>query len=148
MIRQWTAAVLLMVAGINGARAEDYPARAVTMIVPFAAGGPADVTGRIVADIFTRHLGQKFLVENAVGAGGTIGTLRAARAAPDGYTILSGHMGTNALASAFYSNLGYDPQKDFEPIGLSAEFPEMLVVRKDFPANNLKEFIAYAKANE
>jgi tripartite-type tricarboxylate transporter receptor subunit TctC len=137
-----------MVAGINGARAEDYPARAVTMIVPFAAGGPADVTGRIVADIFTRHLGQKFVVENAVGAGGTIGTLRAARAAPDGYTILSGHMGTNALASAFYPNLGYDPQKDFEPIGLSAEFPEMLVVRKDFPANNLKEFIAYAKANE
>jgi tripartite-type tricarboxylate transporter receptor subunit TctC len=149
MTRQWTAAaVLLMVAGINGARAEDYPARAVTMIVPFAAGGPADVTGRIVADIFTRHLGQKFVVENAVGAGGTIGTLRAARAAPDGYTILSGHMGTNALASAFYPNLGYDPQKDFEPIGLSAEFPEMLVVRKDFPANNLKEFIAYAKANE
>jgi tripartite-type tricarboxylate transporter receptor subunit TctC len=148
MTRQWTAAaVLLMVAGINGARAEDYPARAVTMIVPFAAGGPADVTGRIVADIFTRHLGQKFVVENAVGAGGTIGTLRAARAAPDGYTILSGHMGTNALASAFYPNLGYDPQKDFEPIGLSAEYPEMLVVRKDFPANNLKEFVAYAKAN-
>lgn len=148
MTRQWTAAVLLMVAGINGARAEDYPARTVTMIVPFAAGGPADITGRIVADIFTRHLGQKFLVENAVGAGGTIGTLRAARAAPDGYTILSGHMGTNALASAFYPNLGYDPQKDFEPIGLSAEYPEMLVVRKDFPANNLKEFVAYAKANE
>jgi tripartite-type tricarboxylate transporter receptor subunit TctC len=149
MTRQWTAAVaLLMVAGISGARAENYPARTVTMIVPFAAGGPADVTGRIVADIFTRHLGQKFVVENAVGAGGTIGTLRVARAAPDGYTILSGHMGTNALASAFYPNLGYDPQKDFEPIGLSAEFPEMLVVRKDFPADNLREFIAYAKANE
>jgi tripartite-type tricarboxylate transporter receptor subunit TctC len=148
MTRQWAAAVLLMVAGINGASAEDYPARTVTMIVPFAAGGPADITGRIVADIFTRHFGQKFVVENAVGAGGTIGTLRAARAAPDGYTILSGHMGTNALASAFYPNLGYDPQKDFEPIGQSAEFPEMLVVRKDFPANNLKEFVAYAKANE
>jgi putative tricarboxylic transport membrane protein len=149
MTRRWTAAVvLLMVAGINGAQAEDYPARTVTMIVPFAAGGPADVTGRIVADIFTRHLGQKFVIENAVGAGGTIGTLRVARAAPDGYTILSGHMGTNALASAFYPNLGYDPQKDFESVGLSAEFPEMLVVRKDFPANNLKEFIAYAKVNE
>jgi tripartite-type tricarboxylate transporter receptor subunit TctC len=148
MTRQWTAAVLLMVAGISGARAEDYPTRTVTMIVPFAAGGPADITGRIVADIFTRHLGQKFVVENAVGAGGTIGTLRAARAAPDGYTLLSGHMGTNALASAFYPNLGYDPQKDFEPVGLSAEYPEMLVVRKDFPANNLKEFVAYAKANE
>jgi tripartite-type tricarboxylate transporter receptor subunit TctC len=148
MTRQWTAAVVLMVAVINGARAEDYPARTVTMIVPFAAGGPADVTGRIVADIFTRHLGQKFVVENAVGAGGTLGTLRAARAAPDGYTILSGHMGTNALAPAFYPNLGYDPQKDFEPIGLSAEYPEILVVRKHFPANTLKEFVAYAKANE
>src|SRR5437868_4723988 len=148
MTRQWTAAVVLMVAAITGAQAEDYPARTVTMIVPFAAGGPADVTARIVADIFSRHLGQKFVVENAVGAGGTLGTLRAARAPPDGYTILSGHMGTNALASAFYPNLGYDPQKDFEPIGLSAEFPEMLVVRKHCPANNLQEFIAYAKANE
>src|SRR5436305_8201745 len=149
MTRQGAAAaVVLMLATLNGARAEDYPARTVTMIVPFAAGGPADVTARIVAAIFTRHLGQKFVVENAVGAGGTIGTLRAARAAPDGYTILSGHMGTNALASAFYPHLGYDPQKDFEPIGLSAEFPEILVVRKHFPANNLKEFVAYAKANE
>src|SRR5437868_11160968 len=147
MTRQW-AAVLVMVAAITSAQAEDYPARTVTLVVPFAAGGPADVTARIVADIFTRHLGQKFVVENAVGAGGTVGTLRAARAPPDGYTILSGHMGTNALASAFYPNLGYDPQKDFEPVGLSAEFPEMLVVRKDFPANNLKEFVAYAKANE
>src|ERR1051325_801437 len=141
------AALLLMVAGIAGARAEDYPARTVTIIVPFAAGGPADVTARIVADIFSRHLGQKFVVEKAVGAGRTVGTLRAARAAPDGYTLLSGHMGTNALAPAFYPNLGYDPQKDFEPIGLSAEYPELLVVRKDFPANNLREFVAYAKAN-
>src|SRR5712671_6604939 len=141
------AAVLLMIAGMDSAQAQEYPARTVTIIVPFAAGGPADITGRIVADIFNRHLGQKFVVENVVGAGGTIGALRAARAAADGYTILSGHLGTNALASAFYPNLGYDPQKDFEPIGLTAEYPELLVVRKDFPANNLKEFIAYAKSN-
>jgi tripartite-type tricarboxylate transporter receptor subunit TctC len=141
------AAVLLMLAGMNGARAEDYPARTVTIIVPFAAGGPADITARIVADIFNRHLGQKFVVENVGGAGGTIGTLRAAHAAADGYTILSGHLGTNVLASAFYPNLGYDPQKDFSPIGLTAEYPELLVVRKDFPANNLNEFVAYAKAN-
>jgi tripartite-type tricarboxylate transporter receptor subunit TctC len=141
------AAVLLTIAGINGAQAEDYPARTVTIIVPFAAGGPADITARIVADIFNRHLGQKFVVENIGGAGGTVGTLRAARAAADGYTILSGHLGTNALASAFYPNLGYDPQKDFAPIGLSAEYPELLVVRKDFPADNLGEFVAYAKAN-
>jgi tripartite-type tricarboxylate transporter receptor subunit TctC len=141
------AAVLLMAAGANGAQAQDYPARTVTIIVPFAAGGPADITGRIVADIFNRHLGQKFVVENVGGAGGTIGALRAARAAADGYTILSGHLGTNALSPAFYPDLGYDPQKTFAPIGLTAEYPELLVVRKDFPANNLREFVAYAKSN-
>jgi tripartite-type tricarboxylate transporter receptor subunit TctC len=138
---------MLAAAGIGGAQAQDYPSRTVTVIVPFAAGGPADITGRIVADIFSRYLGQKFVVENAVGAGGTTGALRAAKAAPDGYTILSGHLGTNALAPAFYPNLGYDPQKDFEPIGLTAEYPELLVVRKDFPASSFKEFVAYAKAN-
>jgi tripartite-type tricarboxylate transporter receptor subunit TctC len=144
------AAVLLMAAGISGeqALAQNYPTRPVTMIIPFAAGGPADVTGRIVADILTRHLGQRFVVENVGGAGGTIGALRGARAAPDGYTIFFGHTGTNALAPAFYPNMGYDPQKDFEPIGLAAEYPELLVVRKDFPANNLREFIAYAKTHE
>ena len=148
MARHWmAAAVVLMLAGMNGARADDYPSRTVTIIVPFAAGGPADITARIVADIFNRYLGQKFVVENVGGAGGTIGTLRAAHAAADGYTILSGHLGTNVLAAAFYPNLGYDPQKDFAPIGLSAEYPELLVVRKDFPANNLKEFVAYTKAN-
>jgi tripartite-type tricarboxylate transporter receptor subunit TctC len=106
MARQLAAAVVAMmaVAGMSGARAEDYPARPVTVIVPFAAGGPADITGRIVADIFSRHLGQKFVVENVGGAGGTTGALRAARATADGYTILSGHLGTNALAPAFYPN--------------------------------------------
>lgn len=148
MTRRWVvAAAVLASAMISGAKAQDYPTRTATIIVPFAAGGPADITGRIVADIFSRHLGQKFVVENVGGAGGTIGALRAARAPADGYTILSGHLGTNALAPAFYPNLGYDPQKDFEPIGLTAEYPELLVVRKDFPANNLKEFVAYAKAN-
>jgi tripartite-type tricarboxylate transporter receptor subunit TctC len=143
-MRRMAAAVLLMAAGVSGAWAQDYPARTITIIVPFAAGGPADITGRIVADIFSRHLGQRVVVENVGGAGGTIGTLRAAH---DGYTILSGHMGTNALAAAFYPDLGYDPQKDFEPIGLTAEYPELLVVRKNFPADNLGEFVAYAKAN-
>src|SRR4249919_1305242 len=142
------AALLALLAGISGAQAQDYPTKTVTVIVPFAAGGPADVTGRIVADIFTRHLGRQFVVENIGGAGGTVGSLRAARAAADGYTLISGHMGTHAAAPFFYPNLGYDPQKDFEPIGLIAEQPELLTVRKDFPANNLKEFIAYAKANE
>ena len=117
MARHFAAAVVAMmaVAGIGDARAQDYPTRTVTVIVPFAAGGPADITGRIVADIFSRYLGQKFVVENVGGAGGTTGALRAARAAADGYTILSGHLGTNALAPAFYPNLGYDPQKNKEP---------------------------------
>ena len=145
---QWIAAALLALAATSGAQAQDYPTRTVTVIVPFAPGGPADITGRIVADIFSRHLGQQFVVENVGGAGGTIGALRAARAPADGYTIISGHMGTHAAAPAFYPNLGYDPEKDFEPIGLIAEQPELLAVRKDFPANNLKEFVAYAKANE
>ena len=134
MARHLAAAVVAMmaVAGIGDARAQDYPTRTVTVIVPFAAGGPADITGRIVADIFSRYLGQKFVVENVGGAGGTTGAIRAARAPADGYTILSGHLGTNALAPAFYPNFGYDPQKDFEPIGLTAEYPELLVVRKGF----------------
>jgi tripartite-type tricarboxylate transporter receptor subunit TctC len=152
-LKNWIATALVLMAtalvliATGGAQAEDYPTRPVTIIVPFAAGGPADITARIVADIFSRHLGQRFIVENVGGAGGTIGTLRAARAAPDGYTVLSGHVGTNALAAAFYPDLGYDPQKDFEPIGLTAEYPELLVVRKEFPARDLHEFVAYAKAN-
>jgi tripartite-type tricarboxylate transporter receptor subunit TctC len=138
----------LVVLSAIGSQAQNYPTRAVTVIVPFAAGGPADITGRIVADIFSRHLGQQFVVENVGGAGGTTGTTRAARANPDGTTLISGHLGTNALAPIFYPKLAYDPEKDFEPVGLIGEQPELLTVRKDIPANNLKEFVAYAKANE
>ena len=148
MKARWIAVAMVVLAGLAGAQAQTYPARTVTVIVPFAPGGPADVTGRIVADIFSRHLGQQFVVENVSGAGGTLGSLRAARASADGYTIISGHMGTHAAAPFFYPTLGYDPEKDFEPIGLIAEQPELLTVRKDFPANNLKEFVAYAKSNE
>jgi tripartite-type tricarboxylate transporter receptor subunit TctC len=142
------AAALMTLAAMSNVRAEDYPSRSITVVVPFAVGGPADITGRVVADILTRHLGQNVVVENIGGAGGTLGSTRVAHAAPDGYTLVSGHMGTHAAAPIFYPNLGYDPQKDFEPVSLIAEQPEVLVVRKDFPANTLKEFIAYAKANE
>jgi tripartite-type tricarboxylate transporter receptor subunit TctC len=148
MTRLWTGAALMLLAALTVVHAQDYPTHPGVIIVPFAAGGPADITGRVVADIFSRHLGQNFVVENVGGAGGTVGTLRAARAAPDGYTLISGHMGTNAVAPVFYPNLGYDPEKDFQPVGLIAEQPELLAVRKDFPADNLKEFAAYAKANE
>ena len=147
MIRLMLSLALFAFASAS-TQAQNYPTRSATIIVPFAAGGPADITGRIVADIFSRHLGQQFVVENVGGAGGTTGTTRAARATADGYTLISGHLGTNALAGVFYPNLAYDPEKDFEPIGLIAEQPELLAVRKDLPPNNLKEFVAYAKANE
>jgi tripartite-type tricarboxylate transporter receptor subunit TctC len=145
---RFVLALALVALSAIGVQAQNYPTRPATVIVPFAAGGPADITGRIVADIFSRHLGQQFVVENVGGAGGTTGTTRAARANPDGYTLISGHLGTNALAPVFYPNLAYNPEKDFEPIGLIAEQPELLTTRKDFPANNLKEFITYAKANQ
>ena len=131
-----------------GAQAQGYPTRSTTVIVPFTAGGPADITGRIVADIFTRALGQQFVVENVGGAGGATGTTRVARANPDGYTIGLGHVGTHAAAVALIPNLAYKPDVDFEPIGLVATQPVILTTRKAFPANNLREFVAYAKANE
>jgi tripartite-type tricarboxylate transporter receptor subunit TctC len=129
------------------ARAQAYPSRPVTMIVPFAPGGASDVAGRIVGDYLSRTLGQQFVIENVAGAGGTTGTTRTMRANPDGYTIQVGNMGTNAAAVAFYPNLAYRPDVDFEPIGLIAGLPIVLTARKDFPANDLKEFIAYVKAN-
>lgn len=148
MKRLLLAVALFGCVGINAVQAQDYPTKSVTIVVPFAAGGPADITGRIVADLLSRHLGQSFVVENIGGAGGTVGATRAARAHPDGYGLIVGHMGTHAAAPLFYPNLGYDPEKDFEPVGLIAEQPELLAVRKDIPANNLQEFVAYAKANE
>ena len=132
----------------SAALALDYPMRPVTIIVPFAAGGPADITARIVGEQLAKRFGEQFIIENVNGAGGTIGATRAARATPDGYTLIIGHMGTHAAAPALYPDLAYDPAEDFAPIGLVAEFPEVLVTRKDFPAQTLKDFVAYAKANQ
>jgi len=134
--------------GALPAGAQDYPTRPITMIVPFAAGGPTDLFARIVGEHMSRTLGQQIVVENVVGAGGTTGTTRAKRAAPDGYTIIMGHMGTHAAAPALYPNLAYNPETDFEPIGLVAGTPILIVTRKDFPAKDLKEFVDYVKANE
>ena len=97
-----------------------YPDRPITMIVPFAAGGPTDVVARIVAEHMSRTLGQQIVIENVAGAGGTTGITRASQAAPDGYTIMMGHMGTHGAAPAVYPNLKYDPVKDFAPVGLAA----------------------------
>ena len=138
------AATLALSAG--AARAA-WPERPVTMIVPFAAGGPTDVVARIVGDHMSRTLGQQIVIENVAGAGGTTGITRAAQSEPDGYTIMMGHMGTHGAAPAVYPNLKYDPAKDFAPIGLAAGTPILIVARKNFPAKDLKEFVAQAKAS-
>jgi tripartite-type tricarboxylate transporter receptor subunit TctC len=148
MVRLLASLAILAASGISSSTAQNYPTRAVTIIVPFAAGGPADITGRIAADQLSKQLGQQFVVENVGGAGGTTGATRAARAAPDGYTLLLGHLGTQAAAVALYPKLAYNPQTDFEAVGMVGEQPELLVIRKALPPNNLKEFIDYAKANE
>jgi tripartite-type tricarboxylate transporter receptor subunit TctC len=138
----------LAVLATAAAHAETFPAHPVTVIVPFAAGGPSDVIARIVGEQMSRRLGQPFVNEVVNGAGGTLGTTRAARASPDGYTLVMGHMGTHAAAVALYPNLAYDPRTDFVPIGLVLETPEVLVTRKDLPPDTLAEFVAYAKQNE
>jgi tripartite-type tricarboxylate transporter receptor subunit TctC len=115
--------------------------------VPFAPGGGADVSARVVGEGMSRTLGQQFIIENFPGAGGTTASIRAMRAAPDGYTIEIGHIGTHAIAVWLYPQLAYKPDVDFAPIGLVVENPILITARKDFPATNLKEFVAYVKAN-
>src|SRR5882672_9224313 len=129
------------------AQAQPYPARSITMIVPFAAGGPTDVISRIVTGHMAQTLGQSIIIENVVGAGGTTATARAARAANDGYTLITGHMGTHAASVPLYPKLAYHPEKDFEPVALLAGTPILILAKKDFPAKDLKEFITYVKAN-
>ncbi len=139
------AAALPIVSSI--ARAQAYPARTITLIVPFPPGGSTDVAARIVADHMSRTLGQQIIVQNVSGAGGTTGSIRAMRADPDGYTILMGQMGTHAASVALYPNLAYKPDADFEPIGLVTAFPLIIAARKDFPPKDLEEFVAYLKAH-
>jgi len=125
-----------------------YPNRPITLIVPFPPGAATDVGARIAADHMQRTLGQQIVIQNVSGAGGTTGSTRAMRADPDGYTILMGQMGTHAAAVSLYPNLAYRPAEDFEAIGMVSGFPLVVAARKDFPADNLKEFIAYVKAND
>jgi tripartite-type tricarboxylate transporter receptor subunit TctC len=117
------------------------------VIVPFAAGGPTDIVARIVSDHMSKTLGQQLVIENVVGAGGTTGVTRAMRAAPDGYTIVMGHMGTHAAAVALYPNLAYNPASDFMPIGMAAGTPVLVLAKKDFPAKDLGEFAVHVKQN-
>ena len=139
------AAALSFAAALSRRRADlsDHP---ITMIVPLAPGGSTDMLGRIMAQAMSATLGQPVVVENAAGAAGTIGVTRAERAAPDGYTVLWGMWGTNVANGAIY-NLGFDLLNDFEPVALAATQPFLIDARKTMPANNLKELVAWIKAN-
>lgn len=137
----------ILALGAGSAQAQ-YPNKPITMIVPFAAGGPTDVVARIIGENMSKTLGQPVIIENVAGAGGTTGITRAAKSAPDGYTIAMGHMGTHGAAPGLYPNIAYNPQTDFAPIGLAAGTPIVIVARKDLPFNTLQEFIAYAQKNE
>jgi tripartite-type tricarboxylate transporter receptor subunit TctC len=128
------------------ARADDYPNRPITLIVPFPPGGSTTVMARNVADKMAATLGQQIVVDNRGGAGGTIGTRSAAKAAPDGYTILLGYTGTLSIAPSLYAHAGYDPRKDFAPIGMIGTAPSVLVVHPSVPVKSVAELIAYAKA--
>jgi len=140
------AAVFLAMSGMAGA--QSYPTRPMTMIVPFAAGGPQDVLGRIVAQRVSEILGQQIVVENIGGAGGTTGSKRVADAQPDGYNILIGTVGTHAQSQTLYKKPLYNAASDFEPVGLVTDQAMVLITRQDFPADDIKEFTAYAKANQ
>jgi tripartite-type tricarboxylate transporter receptor subunit TctC len=144
---QLAAGAIALPALSSAARAQTYPTRPITMIVPFNAGGPSDLVARVVGEHMSRTLGQQIVVENVVGAGGTMGSTRAMRASPDGYTVGLGQIGTHAVAVALYPNLAYKPDVDFAPIGLAVDQAVVIVARKTLPPNDLKEFGAYVKAN-
>jgi tripartite-type tricarboxylate transporter receptor subunit TctC len=136
----------IVVAGSVSAAAQTYPSRPVTIVVPFSAGGPTDTLARILGERLKDLLGQTIVVENPTGAAGTIGTARVARSAPDGYTLILGHWQTHVVNGATFGSLQFDVMKDFEPILLVADCPVWFVGRASLPANNLKDLIAWLKA--
>lgn len=140
------AAAILTCAASAGA--QDYPSRYITLIAPFQAGGPADTTGRIIGAPMSKVLGQQVIVENVTGAGGTIGSARAAKAPPDGYTLIVAAAGTHAAVEALYPNPPYHPIDSYETIGLVNTTPVVIVGRKDLPPNTLKELVAYLKERQ
>ncbi|MFL6932961.1 MAG: Bug family tripartite tricarboxylate transporter substrate binding protein [Xanthobacteraceae bacterium] len=146
-MRKTLAIVSVLLGGHAGAGAQDWPARPVTLVVPFAAGGPVDVGGRILAQRLSEILGRQIVVENVGGAGGSTGASRVAKAPPDGYQVLLGNIATQAFSQSLHRKPPYDAVNDFAPVGLTVEQPRLLVVRKDLAVSTLPEFIAYAKAN-
>jgi len=139
-------AVLAAIAVLPAQAQDKYPSKPINMLVPFAAGGSSDVIARLVGEEMAQVLGQRIVMENMGGAGGATALTRAARAEPDGYTIVIGNSGTNAASYTIYNDLKYTPA-DFVPIGLVAKTSPMIALKLDFPAKDLKEFLAYAKAN-
>ena len=146
-----TTAVLiaagLAAAAVSPVLAQGYPTRPITVVVPFPAGGPSDVVARIVTEGMSRTLKQPMVIENVGGAGGTIGSARVAAAAPDGYTLLAGSMGSHVSAPVLTPGIKYNSERDFVPVGFTAHAPAVVVARKDFPAKNLREFVQHVKAN-
>jgi tripartite-type tricarboxylate transporter receptor subunit TctC len=138
---------LFALAGGAAAAADDYPNRPITLVVPFPPGGSTTIVARIIGDKLAEALGQQIVVDNRGGAGGTIGTRAVAKSAPDGYTLLLGYTGTLAIGPTLYPGAGYDPRKDFEPIGMIGHAPNSLVVHPSFNVHSVKELVAYAKAN-
>jgi tripartite-type tricarboxylate transporter receptor subunit TctC len=144
-MRAFVVAAVLMLP-LGAAVAQDYPSRPITVVVPFAAGGPTDTVARLTVEGMTKALGQQVIIENAPGAGGTIGATRVARAAPDGYTLLIHHIGL-ATAASLYRKLGYDTKTAFAPIGLLTEAPMTFIGRPNLEPNSFRELVAYAQKN-
>ena len=139
------ALVLGACCGLHGALAQSFPNRSITLVIPFAPGGSTSIVGRVIADKMSQLLGQGIVVDNRAGAGGTFGTKLVAKSDPDGYTILLGYTGTLAIGPSLYKNAGYDPRKDFAPIGLIGNAPNSLVVHPSFPVATVAELIDFAK---
>jgi tripartite-type tricarboxylate transporter receptor subunit TctC len=149
MRKTFVAATAALLALTGVLSAQDWPsARVITMIIPFAPGGGVDASGRIQAQRMGELLGQTIIVENVGAAAGTVGSLRVARATPDGYTMLMGNSGTHAYSQGLRKNPPYNSVTDFAPVGLVTESPRILLARKDLPVNNLQEFVKYVKANQ
>jgi tripartite-type tricarboxylate transporter receptor subunit TctC len=146
-MRKLILAALALAAGIGGAEAQNFPTRPVTLVVPFAAGGPSDALARVMGDRMRVSLGQQVVIENVVGASGSVGVGRVVRSPPDGYTVSIGHWSTHVINGAIY-DLPYDLLKDLEPLALLPSNPQFIVSKKGVPAGNLKELIAWLKANE
>jgi tripartite-type tricarboxylate transporter receptor subunit TctC len=143
-----SVALMVLIAFAGAAQAQDYPSRPVTLVIPFAAGGPQDSIGRIIAQRMSEVLGQQVVIENIGGAGGMTGSKRVADSQPDGYTMVQASVGTHAQNQTLYKKPLYNSATDFTPVVFLAQTPIALITRKDLPVNNLQEFVAYAKGNK